>query len=111
MFIGGNSQGCIAALGAALAFPEAVGGFVGTSGHLLEETCIEHVSENYKIMPIWMSNGSSDETMQWSWVEHTFDRFEEFSGSKSTLCENVDHNISFEEGDWLTTSLAAHIPH
>ena len=56
-------------------------------------------------------NGSSNETMQRSWVEHTFDRFEKFSGFKSILCENVDHNISFEEGDWLITFLAAHIPH
>ena len=52
--IGGNSQGCIAALNAALAFPEAVGGFVGTSGHLLEETCTDHVSGNHKQMHIWM---------------------------------------------------------
>eukprot|EP00437_Effrenium_voratum_P008008 CAMPEP_0181438074 /NCGR_PEP_ID=MMETSP1110-20121109/21716_1 /TAXON_ID=174948 /ORGANISM="Symbiodinium sp., Strain CCMP421" /LENGTH=417 /DNA_ID=CAMNT_0023561739 /DNA_START=29 /DNA_END=1282 /DNA_ORIENTATION=- len=106
VIVGGASQGCCAALDAALTFEQELGGVVGLVGHLLRSTPLD---ASKKRMPMHLFHEESDKEMRWKWVQGTMQRLTEAGFNVSSKRERdpagCGHWIQDIEGRWVRSAL------
>ena len=90
-----------------------LGGYCGTIGHLLAETDLTTPeAQSKRDMPIWMYNGTDDNTMQqWSFVEPANQRLcaEGFTKFKQFKFDGIDHSTKDDEGVWIIDFLSKNV--
>lgn len=108
VILGGKSQGCCTALDAALTCPQALGGFVGTVGHLLSSTPVEPGGPQ-TATPFHFFHEPQDDIMQWSWVRRAEQRMRSAGyrvrSQRRPDPENCGHFIQGIEGTWVRAAL------
>jgi len=106
VIVGGQSQGCCAALDATLTFEQELGGFVGLVGHLLRSTPLDESKRN---MPLHFFHEENDKEMRWKWVQGTVQRLIDAGFNVSSKRERdpagCGHWIQDIEGRWVRNAL------
>lgn len=106
VIVGGQSQGCCAALDATLTFEQELGGFVGLVGHLLRSTPLDSSKRN---MPLHLFHEENDKEMRWKWVQGTVQRLIDAGFNVSSKREKdpagCGHWIQDIEGRWVRSAL------
>jgi len=106
VIVGGQSQGCCAALDATLTFEQELGGFVGLVGHLLRSTPLDESKRN---MPLHLFHEENDKEMRWKWVQGTVQRLIDAGFNVSSKRERdpagCGHWIQDIEGRWVRSAL------
>lgn len=106
VIVGGQSQGCCAALDATLTFEQELGGFVGLVGHLLRSTPLDSSKRN---MPLHLFHEENDKEMRWKWVQSTVQRLIDAGFNVSSKREKdpagCGHWIQDIEGRWVRSAL------
>jgi len=106
VIIGGASQGCCAALDAAMTYPEELGGVIGLVGHPLGCTPLDPAKRN---MPLHLFHEASDREMNWRWVKDTIKRLVDGGFNVISRRERdptgSGHWIGEIEGPWIRSAL------
>mmetsp|Transcript_114469 Transcript_114469/g.328882 ORF Transcript_114469/g.328882 Transcript_114469/m.328882 type:complete len:160 (-) Transcript_114469:78-557(-) len=112
VFLGGASQGCCTALHAAATYHKhALGGVIGTQGHLL--ACTKWPEDwSKRETPVRIFIGLEDTTMRWDeWVAKSFAPMRQAGGNLVFVTEpGVDHGDDQAEGRWIRSFLAELFP-
>lgn len=108
VIVGGQSQGCCAALDATLTFEQELGGFVGLVGHLLRSTPLP-LDDSKHNMPLHLFHEENDKEMRWKWVQGTVQRLIDAGFNVSSKRERdpagCGHWIQDIEGRWVRSAL------
>jgi len=106
VIVGGASQGCCAALDAALTFEQELGGVIGLVGHLLSSTPLDQKKLN---MPLHLFHEEADKEMRWKWVKPSVQRLIDAGFNVSSKRERdpagCGHWIQEIEGTWIRSAM------
>lgn len=106
VIVGGASQGCCAALDAALTFEQELGGVIGLVGHLLSSTPLDQKKRN---MPLHLFHEEADKEMRWKWVKSSVQRLIDAGFNVSSKRERdpagCGHWIQEIEGTWIRSAM------
>jgi len=108
VIVAGKSQGCCAALHAALAFPDRLGGFIGVAGQLLSHTRVEPGGPQTD-MPIHLFHEPEDNPVHWKCVQDGMTKLRDAGFRVYSLsCRDSEGHSDYTEGlegNWVCSAL------